>query len=63
MNSTSSNVGVMAAEMPKMISDAWVAKMQQMYQKAEILFPNDPTFAGIQKIYFDKMAELKIKIR
>lgn len=63
MNSSSSNMGVMAVEMSRMISDAWVVKMQQMYQKAEILFPNDPSFAGIQKIYFDKMAELKIKVK
>ena len=44
------------------ISNAWVAKMQQVYQKAEITFPNDPAFSKIQKIYFDKMKELKIKV-
>lgn len=44
------------------ISNAWVAKMQQAYQKAEIMFPNDPAFSGIQKLYFDKMKELKIKV-
>ena len=46
----------------KTISDAWVAKMQQAYQKAEIMFPNDPAFAGIQRLYFEKMKELKFKI-
>ena len=45
------------------LSNAWVAKMIQAYQKAEILFPNDPAFAKIQKIYFEKAAELKIKIK
>lgn len=63
MNNSSSNLGVMAAEMNKIISDAWVSKMQQLYQKAEILFPNDPAFAGIQRIYFEKMAELKMKVK
>ena len=63
MNNSSANLGVMAGEMPRMISDAWVAKMQQLYQKAEILFPNDPTFFNIQKIYLDKMAELKVKVK
>ena len=44
------------------ISDAWVAKMEQVYKKAEIVFPNEPAFKGIQKMYFDKMKELKIKV-
>jgi len=62
MNSYS-GMGVTSAEMPRVISDAWVAKMKQLYHKAEILFPDDPVFSGIQKIYFDKMAELKIKVK
>lgn len=56
----SSNMQVLAMEMPKVISDAWVAKMQQVYQKAEILFPDDPAFAKIKKIYTDKMVDLKL---
>ncbi len=44
------------------ISNAWVAKMEQMYRKAEIAFPNDPAFAVIQRMYFDKMKELNIKM-
>lgn len=44
------------------ISDAWVSKMQQAYQKAEILFSNEADFVGIQKLYFNKMKELKIKV-
>lgn len=46
----------------KTISDAWVSKMQQAYQKALMSFPNDPTFSEIQRMYFDKLKELKIKI-
>lgn len=42
------------------ISNAWVAKMIQAYNKAEITFPNDPAFKKIQKLYFDKALELKI---
>ena len=51
------------ATIGRTISNAWVAKMEQVYKKAEIVFPNDPAFAGIQKMYFDKMKELKIKIK
>ena len=51
-----------SSSIKRSISNAWVSKMQQAYQKAEILFPNDPAFNGIQKLYFDKMKELKIKI-
>lgn len=50
------------ATIARTISNAWVSKMEQVYHKAEILFPNDPAFAGIQKMYFDKMKELKIKV-
>jgi len=49
--------------MPKTISDAWVQKMQQAYQKAQMTFPNDSAFLTIQQIYLDKMKELKIKIK
>lgn len=45
----------------KEVSDAWIQKMRQAYQKAFISFPNDPVFSYIQKIYFEKMDELKIK--
>lgn len=50
------------ATIARTISNAWVSKMQQAYQKAVIMFPDDLTFKGIQKIYFDKMKELKIKV-
>lgn len=49
--------------MAKKISDAWVAKMEQAYQKALVSFPNDPDFETLQNIYFDKLKELKIKIK
>lgn len=52
-----------SATMSKVISNAWVSKMEQCYRKAEIAFPKDPAFAGIQKMYFDKMKELKIRIK
>lgn len=45
----------------KQISDAWIQKMRQAYQKAVISFPNDQVFKHIQNIYFDKMNELKIE--
>lgn len=45
----------------KKVSDAWIQKMRQAYQKAVISFPNDPVFTHIQKMYFDKMNELKIE--
>ena len=47
--------------MAKKISDAWVAKMEQAYQKASISFPNDPGFETLQNIYLEKLKELKIK--
>lgn len=56
------NMEVLAIEMPKVISNAWVQKMEQCYKKAEIAFPKDPAFEGIQKMYFEKMKELKIKV-
>lgn len=45
----------------KEISDAWVAKMQQVYAKAEKTFSNEPEFEQIKNIYNSKMKELKIK--
>lgn len=42
-------------------SDAWIQKMRQAYQKAVISFPNDPVFTHIQKMYLDKMNELRLE--
>lgn len=33
------------------IADAWFAKLEQGYQKARLLFPNDADFSKIQNIY------------
>lgn len=52
-----------ATSIGRTISNAWVSKMEQVYRKAEMAFPNDPAFRGIQKIYYDKMKELKIKVK
>lgn len=41
------------------ISNAWLAKMQQVYKKAEISFSDDPLFEQIRQTYFAKMRELK----
>ena len=46
----------------KQISDAWVVKMQQLYKKAQRMFPHDEAFLQIQDIYFSKMKELNIKV-
>lgn len=53
---------VLAMEMPKVLSNAWVSKMKQAYQKAKMAFPNDPAFENIKSMYIEKMKELKMKI-
>lgn len=42
------------------ISDAWVAKLQQAYQKAELLYSDQPIFRRIEEIYTKKMSELNM---
>ena len=42
------------------ISDAWVGKLQQAYQKAEIMFSDMPIFIKIQEVYSNKMRELNM---
>ena len=44
----SSNI---SGEADKNIFEAWVAKFEQAYQKAQITLQNDPTFAQIEDIY------------
>ena len=44
----SSNI---SGEADKNIFEAWVAKFEQAYQKAQITLQNDPAFAQIQDIY------------
>ena len=48
--------------MPRTISNAWVAKMKQAYQKAAASFPNDPAFSYVRQLYVEKMTELKMKL-
>ena len=45
-------------EVLKAVSDAWVAKFEQAYQKAQFSFSGTPAFAQIQKIYANKTNEL-----
>lgn len=56
MNSNDKN-----RQMQKQLSDAWVAKMQQAYQKAQVSFSDHPVFQSIQTVYFEKLKELKMK--
>jgi len=44
------------------ISDAWVVKLQQAYQKAKFSFSDRPIFKKIKQIYTDKMKELNLKV-
>lgn len=43
------------------LAKAWIGKLKQAYQKAELSFPNDPAFCQIKKIYEDKMSELGLE--
>lgn len=45
----------------KMVSDAWVAKMQQVFKKAKLSFSDDPIFTEIKEIYIRKTAELGLE--
>ena len=42
------------------LSDAWIAKMEQAYQKAKILLKNDPAFSQIEDLYKSKKEEMRI---
>lgn len=50
--------GVITASQ-RAVSDAWLAKFEQAYQKAQIAFGMTPEFLNISKIYDDKMKKLK----
>lgn len=41
------------------IADAWIGKMDQMYQMAKMSFSNSPKFQQVETIYQDKKKELK----
>ena len=43
------------------ISNAWVGKLQSIYAKAELYFPNEPEFAKVKEIYDSIMTQLKMK--
>lgn len=42
------------------VSNAWITKLNQIYQKAEILFGDDPEFERIKRLYEKKKTEIKI---
>ena len=44
------------------ISNAWVGKLQQIYKKAELLFPNEPEFVHVKEAYLSMMRELKMPV-
>lgn len=44
----------------KKLSDAWVAKMKQIYKKAEFSFGDTSEFMTIKEIFLNKMRELHI---
>lgn len=46
----------------KAISDAWLSKMQQLYNKALMSFSDDPIFQQINQVYTTKMAELNLSV-
>ena len=43
----------------KSVSNAWIAKADQVYHKAQLAFGDDPDFARIQEIYDKKMSAVK----
>ena len=43
----------------KELSDAWKAKFEQAYQKAKLMFADDPKFAEIEKLYNSTNTSIK----
>lgn len=41
------------------LSDAWLAKLEQAYQKAQLMFPSSPEFQNIESIYNQKLKQIK----
>ena len=41
------------------LSDAWLAKLEQAYQKAQLMFPASPEFQNIERIYNQKLKQIK----
>lgn len=54
------NKGIITASQ-RAVSDAWLAKFEQAYQKAQITFSMAPEFVNISKMYEDKMKAIKYK--
>lgn len=54
--------GMMAASQ-KAVSDAWLAKFEQAYQKAQLLFGETQEFLNIQALYERKTKEIEKKKR
>lgn len=52
--------GVITASQ-RAVSDAWLAKFEQAYEKASFAFSTSPDFFGIKDIYDKKIKQLKIK--
>lgn len=46
----------------KEISDAWLAKVEQSYQKAKLLFANDADFSKIQNVYDQTYHKIKASV-
>lgn len=46
-----SRIGDAAMKGKKIVSNAWLAKMEQVYKKAQISLSSDPVFATIEKTY------------
>lgn len=47
----------------KAVSDAWLSKYEQAYQKAQLLFGGTPEFDNIKMLYEHKMREIQRKKR
>lgn len=50
-------------ESRKAVSEAWIAKMEQVYEKAKLTFGNTPEFQNIEEKYIEKVKEVKKRKR
>lgn len=63
MSYDSSQLQGMIAASQRAVSDAWLAKFEQAYQKAQIMFGDSPEFQNIKNLYEQKMREIGKKKR
>ena len=56
-------VGAQQYSSQREVSDAWLAKFEQAYQKAQYLFGGSSEFSSIQEAYRLKTKEIKLKKR